>query len=232
MRNKSFQLSLLVLLLVVLTACRPDITATPALPTPPLLNEEDLLKTSIVQVTQAAFQTQAFLPTATTTPTATPLPTVTQIATIARSVTPEPTATSDLPCNKASPGVPFDITIPDDSHMYGGQEFTKTWRLVNSGSCKWTRLYKLVYYSQNAMGAQYEHFLSGEVLPGQAIDLSVTFFAPLSPGSYQGNWMLQDPDGKLFGIGFNADAPFYVKIIVTNDPTPTPTITLTPSPTP
>jgi len=62
--------------------------------------------------------------------------------------------------------------------------------------------------------------------------LSVQFFAPTAPGSYQSNWMLQDPDGNLFGIGFNADAPFYVKIIVTNDPTPTPTITLTPTLTP
>lgn len=106
--------------------------------------------------------------------------------------------------------------------MYAGQQFTKTWRLVNTGSCKWTRLYKLVFFSQNPMGAFQEQFLSGEVLPGQAIDLSVNFFAPTSPGTYQSNWMLQDQDGNLFGIGFNADGPFYVRIQVTNDPTPTP----------
>lgn len=232
MRNHLFRFLLLFLTLSMLAACRPASSPTPLASLPPMLSEEDLLQTSIAQVTQAAFETLAFLPTATTTSTPTPLPQITQIATIARSATPEPTPTSDLPCNKAGAGVPFDITIPDDSRMYAGQEFTKTWRLVNRGSCKWTRLYKLVFFSQNSMSAQYEQFLSGEVLPGQAIDLSVKFYAPLAPGSYQSNWMLQDPNGNLFGIGFNADGPFYVKIIVTNDPTPTPTITLTPSPTP
>jgi hypothetical protein len=232
MRLRLFRFLLLILTLTVLAACRPSSTPTPAPSIPPILSEEALLQTSVAQVTQAAFETLDFLPTSTATSTATPLPQITQIPTIARSATPEPTPTNDLPCNKAGAGVPFDITIPDDSPMYAGQEFIKTWRLVNRGSCKWTRLYKLVFFSQNSMSAQQEQFLSGEVLPGQAIDLSVKFYAPLAPGSYQSNWMLQDPDGNLFGIGFNADAPFYVKIIVTNDPTPTPTITPTPTSTP
>lgn len=232
MRNRLFRFVLFLFILSVFAACRPAASPTPGPSLPPVLNEEELLQTSVAQVTQAAFETLAFLPTATATSTSVPTPQITQIPTIARSVTPEPTPTSDLPCNKAGAGVPFDITIPDDSPMYAGQEFIKTWRVVNRGSCKWTRLYKLVFYSQNSMSAQYEQFISGEVLPGQAIDLSVKFFAPLAPGSYQSNWMLQDPDGNLFGVGVNADAPFYVRIIVTNDPTPTPTITLTPSPTP
>ncbi len=232
MRNNFLRFVLLFIILLVLAACRSDSSPTPIPSLPPILSEEELLQTSIAQVTQAAFETLAFLPTATATSTGVPTPQITQIPTIARSATPEPTPTSDLPCNKAGAGVPFDITIPDDSPMYAGQEFTKTWRLVNRGSCKWTRLYKLVFYSQNSMGAQYEQFISGEVLPGQAIDLSIKFYAPFAPGSYQSNWMLQNPNGNLFGIGFNADAPFYVRIIVTDDPTPTPTITLTPSPTP
>ena len=66
--------------------------------------------------------------------------------------------------------------------------------------------HKLVFLT-NPMGAIQEHFLPGEVLPGQAIDLSVTFFAPIAQ-AYQSNWMLKDADGNLFGIGFNADAPF------------------------
>ena len=222
----------LVLVLSVLGACRPQGMPTPTASPVSTLDEQALLQTSIARVTQAALETLAFLPTQTPTPTATQPTQITQIATIVRSATVEPSPTSDLACNKADTGVPFDITIPDCTAMYAGQQFTKTWRLVNAGSCKWTRLYKLVFYSQNSMGAIQEQFLSGEVLPGQAIDLSVKFYAPTAPGSYQSNWMLQDPDGNLFGIGFNADAPFYVRINVTNDPTPTPTITLTPSPTP
>lgn len=198
----------------------------------PTIEQPDLMKTSVSLVTLAAGQTLAAEASATPTPTLAFTPIPTQIATIARSSTPEPEATSSVDCNRASPGTPFDLTIPDNTKMYAGQEFTKTWRLVNTGSCKWTRLYKLVFFSQNAMGAMQEQHLTGEVLPGQAIDLSVTFFAPSSPGLYQSNWMLQDPDGNLFGIGPNADGPFYVRIEVTQDPSPTSesTLTLTPNP--
>ncbi|NLB70980.1 MAG: hypothetical protein GX797_03110 [Chloroflexi bacterium] len=212
-------LSCFLLVALALSACRP------AEPTPvflPTTEHLDLMKTAQIKVTQASRLTQAAQPSATLIPTATiPLmPDV--IPTIERSPTPEPTATANVACNRASPGEPFDITIPDDTKMFAGEEFTKTWRLVNTGSCKWTRLYKLVFYSQNPMGAFQQQFLSGEVLPGQAIDLSVDFTAPTQPGTYQSNWMLQDQDGNLFGIGFNADGPFYVRVQVTNDPTPTP----------
>lgn len=226
MRPTLSRIVTLFLLLSLLVACRPQALPTEAASPVSTLDEQALLQTSIARVTQAALETLAFLPTQTPTPTATQPAQSTQIATLA------PSPTSDLACNKADTGVPFDITVPDGTAMYAGQQFTKTWRLVNAGSCKWTRLYKLVFYSQNPMGAIHEQLLSGEVLPGQAIDLSVTFYAPTAPGTYQSNWMLQDPDGNLFGIGLNADAPFYARIVVTKDPTPTPTITLTPTITP
>ena len=222
---KSFRFFFLFLLisLSALVSCRPESPAALTTPLSVALSEEELMETAIAQVTEAAFLTQAVLPTATATSTATPLPEITQIPTIVRSPTPAPSPTSDQICNKAAAGVPFDLSVPDGSQMYAGQEFVKTWRIVNQGACKWTRLYKLVYFSQNSMGAQQEQFLPGEVLPGQAIDLSVTFYAPITPGTYQSNWMLMDPDGKLFGLGFNADGPFYVRIVVTNEPTPIPT---------
>lgn len=214
-------IAVLLAVVSILNACRPGDPTPLYLPTTEHL---DLMKTSVFQVTEAARLTQIAQPSPTATATATLQPLPSQIPTIQRSPTPEPSPTESLKdCNRASPGEPFDISIPDDTLMYAGQEFVKTWRLVNTGSCKWTRLYKLVFYSQNPMGAFQEHFLPGEVLPGQAIDLSVTFFAPTAPGSYQSNWMLQDADGNLFGIGFNADAPFYVRIQVSNQPTPSPT---------
>lgn len=222
MRKSAGLVSILLLCLsMFLAACQPTVPPTAYLPTTEHL---DLMKTSVFLVTEAARLTQTALPSPSPLPTATLPAPPTQIPTIERSPTPLPSPTPDQKdCNRASPGQPFDITIPDDTEMFAGQEFTKTWRLINSGNCKWTRLYKLVYFSQNPMGAFQEHFLPGEVLPGQAIDLSVTFFAPLAPGSYQSNWMLQDPDGNFFGIGLNADGPFYVRVKVTDDPTPTPT---------
>lgn len=228
----------LIVILGMLIACKPAVENEPFGQTAPTFNQAELELTAIMQLTNAYHETQLHLPTATPTPrftaTFTPWPTV--IATIARSATPDITPTDTKACNRAGMGVPFDVTVPDNSTVYAGETFTKTWRVVNSGSCKWTRLYKLVFYSQNAMSAQYEHYLAGEVLPGQAIDLSVAMTAPTVPGTYQGNWMLQAPDGTLFGLGMNADTPFYVRIIVTDDPTPTPTLeqetTPEPSPTP
>ena len=225
--HRRFVIVLLVTLGMV-SACAPQ-TPTPAV-LPPTPNMEQLLQTSVFEVTQAAVLTQAAQPSATFTPlptaTNTPFPTV--IATIVRTPTEAATATSEAACNRAGMGTPFDLTIPDGTQIPAGETFVKTWRLVNSGSCKWTRLYKLVFYSQNPLGATYEHFLPGEVLPGQAIDLSVAFTAPLELGLYRSNWMLQDPDGSLFGLGMNADTPFYVSIVVVEPPTATPS----PSPTP
>ena len=188
------------------------------------------MQTAVFEVTRAAVLTQTALPTATCTllPTATSTPLPTSIATIARTPTQAATATSESACNRAGMGTPFDLTIPDGTQIPAGGKFIKTWRLVNSGACKWTRLYKLVFYSQNPLGATYEHFLPAEVLPGYAIDLSVEFTAPLELGIYRSNWMLQDPDGALFGLGMNADTPFYVSIVVVEPSTATPT----PSPTP
>jgi hypothetical protein len=212
----------------MISACKPQVP-TPA-ELPPTLNLDQLMQTSVFEVTQAAVLTQAAQPSATFTPlptaTNTPLPTV--IATIARTPTEAATATSETACNRAGMGTPFDLTIPDGTQIPAGETFTKTWRLVNSGSCKWTRLYKLVFYSQNPLGATYEQFLPGEVLPGYAVDLSVEFTAPLQLGTYRSNWMLQAPDGTLFGLGMNADTPFYVSIVVVDQPTPT----SSPSPTP
>ncbi len=214
----------------MISACVPPTpTPTPA-ELPPTPNMEQLMQTSVFEVTQASVLTQAAQPSATSTPlpsaTNTPMPTV--IATIARTPTEVATATSEAACNRAGMGTPFDLTIPDGMQIPAGESFTKTWRLVNSGSCKWTRLYKLVFYSQNPLGATYEHFLPGEVLPGYAVDLSVEFTAPLQLGTYRSNWMLQAPDGTLFGLGMNADIPFYVSIVAVEKPTDTPTPSSTP----
>ena len=231
-------------LLLCLSACKPIVEDEFFGQSAPTFSQVELELTAMMQLTYAYHETQFHLPTATPTPlfTATHTPWPTVISTIARTPSPEITPTDEKACNRAGMGVPFDITVPDNSTFYAGEPFTKTWRVVNSGSCKWTRLYKLVFYSQNAMGAQYERFLEGEVLPGQAIDLSINMIAPTDPGTYQGNWMLQAPDGTLFGLGMNADTPFFVRVVVTDDATPTPTIdpsitpdasfTPEPSPTP
>ena len=218
---------------VFLAACAPGTAEQNTLPTAEALAQTLAAEaTQLFQLTLVAFQN------ATPTDSPSPAPSVepTQIPTIARSPTPGQTPTESGGCNRAAAGVPFDVSIPDESPMQPGQRFVKTWRLVNNGTCKWTRLYTLVFFSGNPMGAIQSHFLSGEVLPGAVVELSVEMFAPMDMGFYQSNWMLMAPDGELFGLGPNGDAPFWARIQVmekyTDTPTPTATATETPTPTP
>lgn len=164
-------------------------------------------------------------PTRIVTASSTPSKTINVQLTTATRASPSPTVI----CDRASPGNPLDITISDDTHMIPGQTFTKTWRLVNEGSCTWTQNYAVIYFSGSQMSAVPRSSLPDAVAPGGTVDVSVDMIAPTSPGTYQGNWKLSNPEGHLFGIGPNGDSPFWVRVVVVVEATPT--LTLTPVPT-
>jgi hypothetical protein len=64
------------------------------------------------------------------------------------------------------------------------------------------------------MSAAASRPLTITVAPGEFADISVSLAAPDSPGEYQGEWKLADPEGSLFGIGPGSDRPFWVQIVV------------------
>ncbi|MEJ5224512.1 MAG: NBR1-Ig-like domain-containing protein, partial [Anaerolineales bacterium] len=107
-----------------------------------------------------------------------------------------------------------DVTIPDGTTLNPNQTFTKTWRLRNIGASTWTTSYSLVFVSGNAMDAPLSVALPRSVPPGDTIDLSVNMKAPAAPGKYRGYWMLKNASGVLFGLGTNANSPFWVYISV------------------
>jgi len=155
--------------------------------------------------------------TATITP-----PTTIQITTSSSiQVLPSATRQPTQICDRASPGNPIDVTIPDDSVVATGAEFTKTWRLVNDGACTWTRQYALIWFSGDQFTDTKIIYLRQDVAPGQSIDFSVDMTAPNKSGSYQSNWMLQNPSGVYFGIGPNGKSPFWVRISVESGSKPT-----------
>ncbi len=131
-------------------------------------------------------------------------------------------ASQVLPCNRAAPGNPIDITIPDDSAFRPGEPFSKTWRLVNAGDCPWTADYTLVWFSGERLGANLTYPFTETIPPGDSIDLTVDMVAPQKPGSHQSTWKLKAKDGSLFGLGPNGDAPFWVRIVVLLPDTDTP----------
>jgi len=123
--------------------------------------------------------------------------------------TPAPTASA---CDR----VRFikDVTIPDGEDLQPGEEFTKTWRLENAGTCSWTAGYSLVFDRGDALSGPTGIPVSVETVePGDTVDVSVDLVAPAETGTYQGFWKLRNAQGGRFGIGADSKA-FWVKIDV------------------
>ncbi|HET9915269.1 MAG TPA: NBR1-Ig-like domain-containing protein, partial [Anaerolineales bacterium] len=125
-------------------------------------------------------------------------------------------------CNSAA--FVTDVTVPDGTVFQPGAGFVKTWRLKNTGTCTWTSAYELAFVSGDPLGATTSMTMP-TTAPGQQVDFSFDMNAPTTPGHYRGYWMLKDPQGNKFGLGTNADKPFWVDINVSGLPT-------TPPPTP
>ncbi len=204
-------------------------------PAAPALNTTQVYQTVQARLTEAIALTQAQPATATPAPSDTPTPpAATETSAPPETATPQaPTASLTAQCDQAAPGSPIDITIPDDTEMYPGQTFVKTWRLVNTGTCTWTSDYAAVWFSGEQMGAPASIPLPGSVAPGESVDISVEMTAPQEPGAYQSNWKLRNPSGVLFGLGPGEGLFYYVRIKVVLVDTPTPTLlpTKTPQPT-
>ena len=101
-----------------------------------------------------------------------------------------------------------DVNVPDNTNMAPGQDFLKTWRVKNTGSCPWGDGYELVY-------ADYADDMDGQpqpitevVQPGQEVEISVQFTAPNEIGEYLSAWQMQNPAGVTF------EDIIFVKIIV------------------
>lgn len=158
--------------------------------------------------------------------------TITPIATQANAdQTPSPNqgtpgSAISKPCDLAQAGVPIDISIPDDTRLHPGEYFSKTWRLVNIGSCIWDTSYSIVWFSGDALGLVTSQSFGNNIRPGEPVDITVEMIAPLNPGTYQSNWKLRNGRGGLFGIGPDGNAPFWTRIVVVPVDTPTPTPTL------
>lgn len=114
--------------------------------------------------------------------------------------------------NKAS--FVSDVTIPDGTAIPPGQQFVKTWRLKNNGTCTWTTAYGLAFESGTQMGAASPLPLPKNVAPGESVDVSIQFTAPSTAANYQSRWMLQDATGTKFGLGKEAKDSFFVEIKV------------------
>jgi hypothetical protein len=123
-----------------------------------------------------------------------------------------------LPCDAAQ--FVSDITIPDGSVITAGGNFTKTWRLMNVGSCAWATNYQIIYDHGDILGGPSAANINVSVAPGGTVDLSLLMKAPTSPGTYKGYWKLRNASGGAFGIGADHNGTFAVSIQVLATPKP------------
>lgn len=112
-----------------------------------------------------------------------------------------------------SAGFVADVTIPDDTIVPAGTAFTKTWRLVNTGTCTWNTDYSLVFVTGDQMSAPAEVPLHISVPPSTTVDLSVGLVAPDVNGTYRADFQLRNELGQRFGIP-EPDVVFWVQIAV------------------
>lgn len=169
-----------------------------------------------VVATDWAQQTIAAIPTETPTPTATATPEPTLTPTPTATATPEPSPTEETPVLEDCDEATFiaDVTIPDGKELDPDTPFTKTWRLLNAGTCTWNPNYKLYFVSGDLMsGPSSQQLVTLEVPPGASIDVSVKLTSPTKPGTYLGYWGLKNADGVRFGLG-PSGSPFSVEIKV------------------
>lgn len=91
-----------------------------------------------------------------------------------------------------------DVTIPDGTDFTPKENFTKVWKLRNSGTNTWTSEYALAFYNGDQMSAPDAVPITANVPPGETIDIAVDMVAPDSNGNYLGYWKMLGPTGEYF----------------------------------
>jgi hypothetical protein len=248
-------LILILILTTLLTACGNSVaTSTPV--------DMNAVSTALVSTLVASlFQTQTALVPPSPIPTEVPpspvntlplptiiiqTPTTFYIQPFA-TITPyrSPTITGTIPTPTVDPNLLAsgcnnlafirDVTIPSGTVLSPKQDFVKTWKVANTGTCKWVYQYQLMLLSGNAFNAKTTKLLR-VVEPGNWTELSVGMGAPKNPGDYKSYWRMADADGNMFGasllVSFTVAVPTSTLAPATDTEVPTSTPTPSETPTP
>ena len=196
----------------LLVACGP--AAAPSGPTPDVAAVRTSAASTVVSqftLTAAAFTLPPPLPTNTQAPE-TPQATATQTSPPVAQVT-NAEGTVIALCDKYSWDIDtVDVNVPDNTTMSPGQDFVKTWKIKNIGTCTWDDSYRLVFsYGDEELVGEAQP-LSAAIAPQQEVEVSVTFTAPDLPGTYTSYWTLQNGAGIAFQG--NDNKVLYVQIVV------------------
>lgn len=175
-------LSVWIVISLIITACAISFGGSE-------LSEEEKLQTAVFQ-TVAADQSQAQSQTQQAAQAE-----QTAIATAPTDTPPGPPTETPKPCNSAKF---ISETVPDGTELALGQNFDKTWRLQNTGTCTWNTNYQLVFAEGDKMGGPSTKNLTSQVAPGEMVDVGVTLKVPDSAGTYKGFWKVRDDQGYYY----------------------------------
>jgi len=212
------QLSLLIIFAILLTACGGAAT--------PTRDPIDIVLTEGVKTMVASyFETQtamAPVPTATLPATSTPVITLTPLALLSTIpaipatptyiyytftpviITPTGTLlTATLNANSLAYGcnnLAFiaDVNYPSGATVQSSANFTKTWKVQNTGTCNWLYGYRLAFVSGTDFDAP-DKSIGKIVTVDDWAEISINLDAPKKLGTYSAYWRLTDGAGHMFG---------------------------------
>lgn len=148
-------------------------------------------------------------------PTATPLTSTPDASTTTTPGTPDGTSSTVATGACTDSAVLLeDVTVPDNSVMARGQQFTKTWRFMNNGKCSWSG-YTIAFFAGDRMSTP-DSVPVPSTESGQTVDVSVELTAPSVDGAYTGFYVLKNDKGETLPIGI--EQAFWLKIIIGNVP--------------
>ena len=111
-----------------------------------------------------------------------------------------------------------DVRLPDNTSLFAGSPFVKTWRVRNDGTCSWGpngyALDALIFTGGDNLGAPQIVPLPQVVNPGDVVDLTINMIAPTVPGPYRSEWKLRNLNGGTIGFGRDGTLPLYAQLIV------------------
>jgi hypothetical protein len=197
----------IIFIAMLIAACSPSPASQEQGPTPDIAAVRTSAASTVIAqftLTAAAFTPTASLPTETSAPQITNTATIAPLAQVTTGA-----GTTVALCDSLSiDPTTVDVNIPDGTTMTPGQDFIKTWRVKNNGSCAWGAGYELIYAGYaDQMAGQFQP-LDEVVQPGQETELSVQFQAPDAAGEYVSAWQMSNPAGQPF------EEIIFVKILV------------------
>jgi hypothetical protein len=224
----------------------------------PTEDPEVVMTSAVGTMVASFFETQTAMVTpasVTPTTTETKFPTPTSFATQGPLISPTstlsfytatlgtprtPTVTGTLPTATVNSGAlafgcsnlafVSNVNYPDGTVVQPGQNFTKTWKVENTGSCDWLYMYRLVFVSGTDFDAA-TGTLGKLVHSGDWTQLSVNLDAPRKAGTYSAYWRLSDGTnmfGATLGVTVKVQSAPADTTVPANTKTPTPSATTVP----